>query len=154
MYIQPLRTQEPPIIARERLESFITDVFHNFAEIYGHHRKLLDQLQEIQREEHPIIKSVTAAVFDAALSFREAYLEYIPNYPIAAYRIADEMANNFEFKTFVDVCITSLRVLPGVLILSIAMYASFRLPSSRHEELHQPSHTSTSAIRVTSERHI
>ncbi|KAF8548709.1 Dbl homology domain-containing protein [Imleria badia] len=104
MYIQPLRTQDPSIIPRDRLESFITDVFHNFAEIYGHHRKLLDQLHEVQREEHPAIKSITAAVFDAALSFREAYMEYIPNYPIAAYRIDDEMANNFEFKTFVDQC--------------------------------------------------
>ena len=29
--------------------------------------------------------------------------EYIPNYPIAAYRIDDEMANNPQFKSFVDV---------------------------------------------------
>ena len=109
MYVQPLRTQDPPIIPRERLENFITDAFHNFAEIYGHHRKLLDQLHEIQREEHPIVKSITAAVFDSALSFREAYMEYIPNYPIAAYRIDDEMANNFEFKTFVEVRVSFCR---------------------------------------------
>jgi len=44
-------------------------------------------------------------MFDAALNFRDAYMEYIPNYPIAAYRIDDEMANNLAFKTFVDVCI-------------------------------------------------
>ncbi|KAG9313170.1 hypothetical protein JVU11DRAFT_6624 [Chiua virens] len=104
MYIQPLRTQDPPIIPRERLENFITDVFHNFAEIFGHHRKLLDNLHELQREEHPSIKSITAPVFDAALSFREAYMEYIPNYPIAAYRIDDEVATNYEFKTFVEQC--------------------------------------------------
>jgi hypothetical protein len=42
-------------------------------------------------------------MFDAALNFRDAYMEYIPNYPIAAYRIDDEMANNIEFKNFVDV---------------------------------------------------
>ncbi|KAG6381762.1 hypothetical protein JVT61DRAFT_368 [Boletus reticuloceps] len=102
MYVQPLRTQDPPIIPRERMENFLTDVFHNFTGIYGHHRKLLNQLHEIQREEHPTIKSITAAIFDAALSFRDAYMEYIPNYPIAAYRIDDEMATNFEFKTFVD----------------------------------------------------
>jgi hypothetical protein len=42
-------------------------------------------------------------MFDAALNFRDAYMEYIPNYPIAAYRIDDEMANNIDFKTFVDV---------------------------------------------------
>lgn len=116
--------QDPPIIPRDRLENFITDVFHNFAEIFSHHRKLLDKLHEVQRDEHPTVKSITAAVFDAALSFREAYMEYIPNYPIAAYRIDDEMANNFEFKTFVDVCIWSRRLLPAVLISFIAMYTS------------------------------
>lgn len=88
----------------------MADVFHNFGEIFTHHRKLLDQLHEVQREEHPTVKSITAPVFDAALSFREAYMEYIPNYPIAAYRIDDEMANNFEFKTFVDVCVLFRRV--------------------------------------------
>ena len=46
---------------------------------------------------------VKAASPDAVLNFREAYMEYIPNYPIAAYRIDDEMANNPQFKAFVDV---------------------------------------------------
>lgn len=67
MYVQPLRMQNPPIIPREKLESFVADVFHNFAEIYEHHRKLLEQLHEIQRDEHPAIKSITAAVFDASV---------------------------------------------------------------------------------------
>ena len=103
MYIIPLRSAEPPIIPRDRIDQFINDVFHNFAELHDHHRRLVDKFHEIQREEHPTIHTVTAAVFDAALNFREAYMEYIPNYPIAAYRIDDEMANNLPFKTFVDV---------------------------------------------------
>lgn len=104
MYIRPLREQDQPvIIPKDRLNSFISDVFHNYSEIYAHHRRLLDQLHEIQREEHPTIKSITAPLLDAALNFRDAYMEYIPNYPIAAYRIDDEMANNPEFKSFVDV---------------------------------------------------
>lgn len=103
MYVAPLREMDPPIISRERLPQFITDVFHNFAELHAHHRKMLNTFHEIQREEHPVIKSVTAAVYDAVLNFREAYMEYIPNYPIAAYRIDEEMANNLSFKEFVDV---------------------------------------------------
>ncbi|KAL4062545.1 CNH domain-containing protein [Scleroderma citrinum] len=106
MYIRPLREQDQPvIIPRDRLNSFISDVFHNYSEIYAHHRRLLEQLHEIQREEHPTIKSITAPLLDAALNFRDAYMEYIPNYPIAAYRIDDEMANNQEFKLFVDKCV-------------------------------------------------
>ncbi|KIK53944.1 hypothetical protein GYMLUDRAFT_49117 [Collybiopsis luxurians FD-317 M1] len=105
MYIQPLRDADPPVIPRDRLDTFISDVFHNFNELHAHHRRLVEKFHEIQREEHPVIRSITAAVFDAALNFRDAYMEYIPNYPIAAYRIDDEMANNPAFKTFVDQCV-------------------------------------------------
>ena len=103
MYVRPLRSMDPPIVPRERLDGFIRDVFHNFGELHAHHKRLLDQFFEVQREEHPIIRSVTAAMYDAVLNFRDAYLEYVPNYPIAAYRIDDEMENNPQFKTFVDV---------------------------------------------------
>jgi len=98
---------DPPIIPRERLDTFIRDVFHNFGELHAHHKRLLDQFFEIQREEHPIIRSITAPMYDAVLNFRDAYLEYIPNYPIAAYRIDDEMENNPQFKAFVDVSLPS-----------------------------------------------
>jgi hypothetical protein len=103
MYVQPLRSADPSIIPRDRLSVFITDVFHNFGAIHSHHRKLLDRLHDIQRDEHPIINSVTAAIFDAALNWREEYMEYITNYPIAEYRIVDESANNTGFKEFVEV---------------------------------------------------
>ncbi|KAL0953934.1 hypothetical protein HGRIS_005098 [Hohenbuehelia grisea] len=105
MYIRPLCAADPPIIAKDRLHQFIVDVFHNYRELFVHHKRLVDQFHDIQREEHPRIRTVTAAVFDAALNFREAYMEYIPNYPIAAYRIDDEMANNPAFKMFVEQCV-------------------------------------------------
>ncbi|KAJ3511512.1 hypothetical protein NMY22_g15624 [Coprinellus aureogranulatus] len=102
IYLRPLRTADPPIIPHDRLDTFVQDVFHNFQELHVHHRRLVEKLHEIQLEEHPRIKSITAAIFDAALNFREAYMEYIPNYPIAAYRIDEEMATNPAFKTFVE----------------------------------------------------
>jgi hypothetical protein len=108
MYIRPLRTKVPPIIGKDRLERFIDEVFHNFDELLQHHKKLVEAFHEIQREEHPVIRSVTDPMMDAALNFREAYMEYIPNYPIAAYRIDDEMANNQAFREFVEVCARAL----------------------------------------------
>ncbi|GLB41616.1 putative CNH domain containing protein [Lyophyllum shimeji] len=105
MYITPLRTLEPPVIPRDRLEEFIDDVFHNYEELYAHHRALCDKLLEIQRNQHPTISSIIEPLMDAALNFRDGYMEYIPNYPIAAYRIDDEMANNLAFKTFVESCV-------------------------------------------------
>lgn len=112
MYIRPLRTAIPPIIDGEKgkLERFIDDVFHNYQELLEHHKKLVAAFHEIQREQHPVIKSITAPMMDAALNFREAYMEYIPNYPIAAYRIDDEMANNSAFKAFVEVRGSLVRV--------------------------------------------
>ena len=80
----------------------------SFNELHVHHRKMLNKLHEIQREEHPVIRTITAAIYDAVLNFREAYMEYIPNYPIAAYRIDDEMVNNPQFKTFVDVSVRAM----------------------------------------------
>ena len=102
MYIQPLRDAQPPIISPHRLSQFISDVFHNIAELHSHHIRLLERLHSIQREQHPIIRSVTAAMLDAALNFRDAYMEYIPNYPIASYRVESEMRTNPAFKTFVE----------------------------------------------------
>ncbi|KIJ55471.1 hypothetical protein M422DRAFT_151724 [Sphaerobolus stellatus SS14] len=104
IFIQPLKATNPPIIARERLAQFIEDVFYNFAEIHRHHRRMLDRLHEIQREEHPTVNSVTAVIFDAALNWRDAYMDFIPHYPIAAYRVDDEIACNAAFKTFVEQC--------------------------------------------------
>jgi len=103
MYIRPLRNAEPPIISPDRLDQFLADVFHNYIELHAHHRRLVDTLHEIQREEHPRIRSITAAVYDAVLNFRESYTEYIPNYPIAEYRIDEEIARNGAFKGFVEV---------------------------------------------------
>ncbi|KAJ3755039.1 CNH domain-containing protein [Lentinula raphanica] len=106
MYIRPLldslNSPNPIIYPRERLNSFISDVFHNFAQLHAHHARLVEVFHEIQRREFPVLSSVTAAVFDAALNFREAYMEYIPNYPIAAYRIDEEMGTNPAFKRFVE----------------------------------------------------
>lgn len=103
IFIQPLKAMNPPVIPRDRLPQFIEDVFYNFAEIHKHHRRMLDRLHEIQREEHPVIHSITAAIFDAALNWRDAYMDFIPHYPIAAYRLDDEIGNNLAFKTFVEV---------------------------------------------------
>ncbi|KAH8804048.1 CNH domain-containing protein [Flagelloscypha sp. PMI_526] len=105
MYVQPLLQADPPIIPQPRLNQFIACVFNNYADLHQHHLRLLDKLLHIQREQHPVIRCVSAAMLDAVLHFREAYMEYILNYPIAAWRIDCEMRNNPDFKEFVDQCV-------------------------------------------------
>lgn len=103
IFITPLQEIDPPIIDRERLPQFFQEVFSNIQDITMYHQRLVDQLHHIQREYHPRVPSVTAAVFDTALNFRDAYLEYIPNYPIAAYKIENEKEKNPAFKDFLEV---------------------------------------------------
>lgn len=103
MYIQPLRSADSPIVDPDTLDQFIEDVFHNYRELLSHHARLLEKLHTIQREEYPLVHSIVAPVMDAVLNFRDAYLEYIPNYPIAAYRIDEEMRNNAVFDAFINV---------------------------------------------------
>ena len=103
MYVQPLSNANPPIIPHERLQSFLNDVYHNYQDLLHIHRQLVNSLHEIQREEHPLIRSVTAPLLDAAFNFRDAYMEYLPNSPISHYKIDEEMQNNPAFKAFPDV---------------------------------------------------
>ncbi|KAF9441660.1 Dbl homology domain-containing protein [Macrolepiota fuliginosa MF-IS2] len=100
IFITPLREADPSIIPQEHLQQFLQEVFSNIQDITLYHQQLIDRLHHIQREHHPRVPSITAAVFDAVLNFREAYAEYIPNYPIAAYRIEDEKEKNNIFKAF------------------------------------------------------
>ncbi|KAG6873148.1 hypothetical protein C0995_002300 [Termitomyces sp. Mi166 len=102
MYIVPLRTSVPPIIPRDRLEEFIQDVFHNYKQLYEHHNELVKAFLSIQENQHPIIGSIVEPLMHAALRFKQAYQKYIPNYPLAAYRIDDEMRNNLAFQKFVE----------------------------------------------------
>jgi hypothetical protein len=134
--LRPLHKAEPPIIPPL---------------LSQHHKKLVDDLHEIQREQHPHINSITAVTFDATLNFRDAYMEYIPNYPIAAYRIDEEMANNLAFKTFVDVSrlfiYTSFRC--GFFILTISLVAKCSpsgCSSSRHENFHKQAYSSFASL--------
>ncbi|KAG5353409.1 hypothetical protein C0989_007194 [Termitomyces sp. Mn162] len=102
MYIVPLRTSVPPIIPRDRLEVFIEDVFHNYKHLYEHHNELVKALLSIQEDQHPIIGSIIEPLMHAVLQFKQAYQKYIPNYPLAAHKIDDEMRNNSAFKKFVE----------------------------------------------------
>ena len=103
LIVRPLRAAVPPIIPRERLNRFIKDAFWNIDELLEIHRGMLDSLHEIQREQHPYIRSLTEPVLDAALNWRDAYMEYVPHYPISWFIVQDEMGNNPAFKAFLEV---------------------------------------------------
>ena len=131
MYVQPLQSVDPPIIPHERPSSFLHDTYHNYMELLILHRNLLERLHEVQRDEHPTIHGVTAPLLDTALNWRDAYMEYVPNYPISHYRIDDEMNTNPLFKTFAEVKYLSSYV-PLVLIV---FQSTQRNPDSRRLDM-------------------
>jgi hypothetical protein len=52
-------------MAKERLPGFIREVFWNIDEITAHHRRMLDELFKRQREEHPVVLSVSDIILDS-----------------------------------------------------------------------------------------
>ena len=105
LYITPLRTANPPIISPQCLDQFIKDVFGNYEQVLSYHSSILSQLFEAQKREHPLlnISSVSAPYPSLSGEFRDAYMEYIPNYIHAKWKIEHEMDVNPSFRAFVEV---------------------------------------------------
>ncbi len=78
---------------------FFNDIFHNYLEILGY---LLDAIHEIQQEQYPCINSIVAPLSDAALNWKDAYIEYTSHYPIVRFRVEEAM-NNYAFKKVVNI---------------------------------------------------
>lgn len=67
------------------------------------HSRLLESLQARQLEQHPHIGAISDLVFDAALNWQEAYMEYVTHYPIAKAKIEEEKQRNPAFARFLEV---------------------------------------------------
>lgn len=105
LFISPLRNSDRQIIPRARLETFVDDVFHNYRSILDVHRSLLSELQARQIEQHPKFGMVSDLLLNAALNWHEAYLEYMPNYPLSKAKIDAEKAKNPAFAHFLEECL-------------------------------------------------
>jgi hypothetical protein len=103
MYITPLRTADPLIFGSKQLYGYLSNLFSDVTKLLTYHQRLLDRLCSIQMDEHPQITSVTLVILAAFMNFLELYPNYVTNYPIAAYMIEHEKANNTRFKEFYDV---------------------------------------------------
>ncbi|KAK4686044.1 RHO1 GDP-GTP exchange protein 1/2, partial [Tremellales sp. Uapishka_1] len=104
LFIDGLRNADTPIIETLRLDLFIDDAFHNYRSILDVHRVLLARLQERQMEQHPNFGMISDLIFDAVLNWRDAYMEYVPHYPIAKAKIGEEQQRNPRFAEFLEVC--------------------------------------------------
>ena len=101
--MKPLRTADPAIIPYHEIDNFMDDVFHNILDIRDVNRRLLEVMEVRQREQFPLIQRIGDVYLSAATDFRNVYVEYVGNLPVAEKRLKDELEQNQELRIFVEV---------------------------------------------------
>ncbi|KAJ7227194.1 hypothetical protein GGX14DRAFT_418522 [Mycena pura] len=104
VFIDALRTASPPIIRETFLNKYINEVFGNIDEIVAHHQRMLGALFSRQREQHPVVQSISDIILDTSLreDFRSSYEVYIKAYPLAESRHRKELIQNSEYQAFIQ----------------------------------------------------
>lgn len=104
LYRDQLRNWQPPIIAANRLESFIAKVFTKVEELQRVNKEhLLAQLKYRQKEQGPYIVGFSDLFREWIRKARTVYIEYCSNFPYASYLIRKESERNLLFRQFLDV---------------------------------------------------
>jgi len=164
VFIGGLLRANPPIISPNLLDSFISEVFGNINYISRHHHRMLAALFSRQREQHPLVQSVTDVILDsqfdipnvflrdaeiyepAALVFRSDYETYIKSYPLAEGRHRSELKKNPKYREWLRKCYQDPRVRKRDLVtfisrpvtrlprLSMLLQAILKLTDSRHPD--------------------
>jgi hypothetical protein len=65
VFIDALRSASPPIIRESFLNKFINEVFGNLDQLLAHHQRMLGALFARQREQHPVVQSISDIILDS-----------------------------------------------------------------------------------------
>lgn len=60
-----LLNSDPPVINPKYLLAFVSEVFGNIDAISSYHHRMLSALFSRQREQHPLVQSVTDVILDS-----------------------------------------------------------------------------------------
>jgi len=128
VFVNGLLNADPPVINPDNLQSFISEVFGNVDALSNHHHRLLAALFSRQREQHPLVQSVTDIILDsqsdiaifplcnakayhlASLLFRSDYETYIKSYPLAEARHRSELKKNPRYLEWLQKCYQDPRI--------------------------------------------
>ncbi|GJJ08649.1 hypothetical protein Clacol_002868 [Clathrus columnatus] len=127
IFIGGLESTMPPVIKEGKTDAFINEVFHNIPNILTHHKRLLDALFLLQREQHPIILSIGNIILETIFKFQEDYDQYIKHYPVAESVHRRELKNNLRYRKFLELRSHDPRLAKRDLITFIARPVT-RLP--------------------------
>jgi hypothetical protein len=102
----------PPVIrSLKDLEDLINVLFGNILELKAANASLLEFFLERQREQGGVISTIGDVYLTAAAEFRNLYPDYIGRLPRAEERLREELANNANFRFFIDVSNHSIGML-------------------------------------------
>lgn len=102
LFVNGIRENDQGIIPGPGREIFLDDVFHNYGSLLDEHSRLLEKLQARQLEQHPNFGMISDLMLDAALNWRDAYMEYVTHYPVAKARIQEEQVRNEKLREFLQ----------------------------------------------------
>ncbi|KAI0833461.1 hypothetical protein BC628DRAFT_1308074 [Trametes gibbosa] len=91
-------------VPQHRVNGFISEVFFNIDQILAHHQRMLGALFERQREQHPLVQSLSDIILDNSLLFQNDYEDYIKHYPIAEARHRSELRRNQRYQYMLQQC--------------------------------------------------
>ncbi|KAF9648739.1 hypothetical protein BDM02DRAFT_3155589 [Thelephora ganbajun] len=146
VFIDGLLNANPPVIDPEHLRPFISEVFGNIEAISSHHHRMLAALFSRQREQHPLVQSVTDVVLDTSLLFRSDYETYIKSYPLAEARHRSELKKNSKYGEWLQQCYQDPQIRKRDLVtfisrpvtrlprLSLVLEAILKLTDSEHPD--------------------
>jgi len=164
VFVEGLLNANPPVINPENLQSFISEVFGNTDALSGHHHRMLAALFSRQREQHPLVQSITDIILDsqsdiaifpscnakayqlASLLFRSDYETYIKSYPLAEARHRSELKKNTKYREWLQHCYQDPRIRRRDLLtfisrpvtrlprLSMLLGAILKLTDSNHSD--------------------
>lgn len=127
VFVDPLRRANPPVIPSRVLPGFLVEVFGNLDEILSYHQPMLAALFSRQREQHPLIQSLSDIILDSMCfassrhytdtrlatlrpEFRESYSVYIKHYPLAESHHRKMLARTPLYQSFVNSAASDPRI--------------------------------------------
>jgi len=103
LYRDDLRTWQPAIISKNKIDKFINTVFGKveaIKEVNENH--LLAQLKYRQKEQGPWIIGFSDIFREWIRKARSVYVEYSAGFPYATHLVRKELGRNLMFKQFLD----------------------------------------------------
>ncbi|KAH8118065.1 hypothetical protein DFH11DRAFT_1808798 [Phellopilus nigrolimitatus] len=102
VFIEPLRAEKVIGDSEQKTDEFVQHVFWNLSEVLSFHQRMLGSLFARQRDQHPLVQSVSDTILETALQFQPAYESYIKHYPLSEAQHRSELKRNPAYRAFLQ----------------------------------------------------